>query len=54
MKSKWFRWLCYATGVLFLALFLAIYIQMNRYEKTVRADVRYDRLKNELVQIRVR
>ena len=54
MKNKRFKWLCYGTGVLLAIVYLAVHIQMNRYEETKRIDVRYDKLKNELVVVEVR
>ena len=52
MKKNWFKLLCYATSVLLALIFIALYVQLNRYENTKYSDYRYDRLTNTYVKIK--
>ena len=48
MKNNRFKWLCYATAVLLTLIFIAAYIQLNRYEPKY-TNAAYDKLTNKVV-----
>lgn len=53
MKKNWFRLLCYTTSLLLALLFIACYVQLNRYQDSKYSEYKYDRLTNKLVKIKM-